>query len=148
MNLFNAEYSTAACLLPSQMPPSKPVHPHIQFFRHAVCDAVFYMKRSYILRSISRLTAFSFRSCRLSYKCFPRQTPTSSLTFPHFRYIRSGMSVYPFCAVSPRSFVISFLWRSSLRTRSGSRLKIFPFSYGLMCILFTNASAFLSLIHI
>ena len=38
-----------------------------------------------IARSVSRLTTFSLRSCRLSMVDFPRPTPISTFTWPFFQ---------------------------------------------------------------
>ena len=65
---------------------------------------------------------------RVSNKYYLDSLPTS------LKYTFNGTIAIPFSFVLPISLLISVLCSISFFTRRGSLLKIFPFSYGLICI--------------
>src|SRR4029079_9182296 len=77
---------------------------------------------SAISRARSRFESRSAMSRVLSWSCWPRASPSSSLALPRVMYSRSGTIVWPLALARPSSSSICLRWSNSLRVRFGSWL--------------------------
>src|SRR6185437_1176579 len=76
--------------------------------KHSLNEVLPYF-RSLIARSTSLPASRALIDSRRSCCFFPLANPSSTLAWPRSeKYIRSGISVSPFCWVLPRSLLISF----------------------------------------
>src|SRR5258706_11862420 len=96
--------------------------------RTAAEDGGTYFFRPRIASRASLSAVLLLSVSRLSHNCLPLANANSTFTLPFLKYIRTGISVSPFCCVLPISLRISSLCMSSLRVRSGAWLFMLPCS--------------------